>query len=146
MEPTRNKGGRPPGALGKLAREAIDNARNTGLLPHEILLDMARGNPQPIYEIDEKGDLVTKGWHLPDHEQRRDAAKAAAPYYAPKISTVEVTGNMDDEELDRLIAGLATEAGIALGTGREGTQSTHQEGARADGGGSSRTRVRVDAT
>lgn len=119
--------GRPTGAVSKLSKEAREKALNDGdgRLPHEILLDMARGNPQPVKtaNMDEQtGEVTVKviRYEMPDLEQRRDAAKAAAPYYAPKISTIEVTSGVNDDELDRIIAGLATEAGVSLGTGGEG--------------------------
>lgn len=116
----KNKGGRPEGAMSKLAKEAREKAEQTGLLPHEILLDMARGNPQLVYEQD--GDTVIQKYVSLDVDQRRDAAKAAAPYYAPKISTVEVITGVGDDELDAIIKRAAAEAGVSLGSGGEGEE------------------------
>lgn len=111
----KNKGGRPEGSANRLAREAREKAQATGLLPHEILLSMARGEPQTEYQVDSEGKAVPRTVSL-DIEQRKDAAKAAAPYFAPKISTVEVISGVPDNELDSIIAKLAAEAGIDLGT------------------------------
>lgn len=111
--------GRPQGSHQKLTNEARATAKLTGRLPHEILLDIARGNPQTIKlplgngKIEEKLVGVTL-------EQLADAAKAAAPYFAPKISTVEVIHGVPDDELDNIIAQLASEAGIDLGNDGKG--------------------------
>lgn len=117
--PEKRRPGRPEGAANKMAREAREQAKLTGLLPNEILLSMARGEIQTEFELDPRtGKYVSKEVAL-NIEQRMDAAKAAAPYYAPKISTVEVITGVPDNELDRIIAQLAAEAGIDLGNGGE---------------------------
>lgn len=105
---------------------ARESALRTGLLPHEILLSIARGEPQVLkvpgarrpdgsYETEEK--LV--GVSL---EDVRDAAKAAAPYFAPKMSAVEVITGVGDDDLDELIKSAAAEAGVSIALGGEGTQ------------------------
>jgi hypothetical protein len=114
------------------AREA---AARSGLLPHEILLSIARGEPQVL--------KVPTGKKLPDGshhceeklvgvslEDVRDAAKAAAPYYAPKMSTVELISGVSDDDLDQLIASAAREAGLSLADVREGEEDQEQARAR----------------
>jgi hypothetical protein len=98
---SRPGAGRKHGSHDRFSKEDREQAKATGLLPHEILLDIARGNPQPRYEADEEGNLKRIGWEVPTREDIKECAKAAAPYYAPKISTVEVVGNMGDDELDQ---------------------------------------------
>ncbi|WP_199235164.1 hypothetical protein [Azospirillum sp. TSA6c] len=65
--------GRKVGAVQKVAREAREKAAASGMLPHEFLLAIMR-------------DEVAG--ETPTFEQRLDAAKAAAPYYAPKLAAV----------------------------------------------------------
>jgi len=67
--------GRPKGSVSKLATEAVAKAKATGDLPHEFLLKIVRGEP-----IDGTS---------PPIEQRIHAAIAVAPYFAPKLATVE---------------------------------------------------------
>ena len=71
----RTGAGRPKGAVSKLATEAVAKAKATGDLPHEFLLKIVRGEP-----IDGTS---------PSIEQRIHAAIAVAPYFAPKLATVE---------------------------------------------------------
>lgn len=125
VEP-KNKGGRPEGALSKLSREARERAQASGKLPHEILLSQARGEIQWLERIDEATGEIKRVPEFMDLDGTRDAAKAAAPYYAPKLSAVELLRTGDDNELDAIIAELAAEAGIGLGTSREGTQDSSQ--------------------
>lgn len=77
----REGAGRKAGAITKMAKEARTKAQATGQLPHEFLLSIVRGEA-----VD---DVVPK---LAD---RIDAAKAAAPYFAPRMSATDiaVTGN-----------------------------------------------------
>ena len=69
--------GRPAGAVTRKTREIADWAAESGMLPHELLLAVVRG------------EMV--GGVTPTFEQRLDAAKAAAPYFAPKLAAVDVT-------------------------------------------------------
>lgn len=101
-------------------------ARDSGLLPHEILLDMARGNPQVLKVVKSDGEVEEKQVSV-SMEQRMDAAKAASPYYAPKISTVELITGVNDDDLDAIIARAAAEAGISLDLGGEGTEAGAEE-------------------
>lgn len=136
----RKPPGRVPGTLNKLSQKAIEQARETGILPHEILLSMARGEPQAVYKVTEEGGLAISHYEVLDVDQRRDAAKGAAPYYAPRISTVELVSGMKDDDLDSIIASLATQAGVdpsALGA-----RSTQQ--AQPDAAGRTRRRYEDD--
>lgn len=126
------KRGRPEGSANKMAREAREMAKATGdgRLPHEILLEIARGNPQKVLRTDadgaplidpDTGEFLTK-LVVPTLEDMQGAAKAAAPYFAPKMSTVEVIQGISDADLDQIIAGAAAEAGVSLSTGGEGSE------------------------
>jgi hypothetical protein len=68
--------GRKRGSRNKRTVEAIAKARQTGLLPHEILLAIAQG----------RGVLVL-GFNA-TMEQRMQAAEKAAPYYAPRLAAI----------------------------------------------------------
>lgn len=92
---------------------------------------MARGNPQKQYLVTERDDgeiTVTEKWVSLSVDEQRDAAKAAAPYYAPKLSAVEVAKGIGDAELDQLIEQLAKEAGFAVATGGEGEEDEAEAG------------------
>lgn len=137
----KNKGGRPLGATNRLAIEARQRAQETGLLPHEILLSMARGEPQIEYLVDPSTNQTVQRMVSLDIEQRKDAAKAAAPYFAPKISTVEVIRGVQDDELDRIIAELAAQTGFGAGASGEGEEGEDSQGT---GGGRSRRKLLDD--
>lgn len=113
----------------------------TGQLPHEILLSMARGEIQTEQYYDAaSGEIMTRLVTI-DLEGRRDAAKAAAPYYAPKMATVELIKTGTDDELDAIIAELAAEAGFASRAAGEGTSDGDQGGTEpesSDGDGEPR--------
>jgi hypothetical protein len=84
----------------KVNRLAIEAAHRTGLLPHEFLLKISRGG---------RIDGVK-----PDLAMRIGCAKAAAPYYAPKLSAVELIKDLSDDELASIIEGTANEAGFVI--------------------------------
>jgi len=130
--------------MNKLAREAREMAEKTGKLPHEILLDLARGKSVLQEFPDPQTGELKKRVLTPDLEMIKDAAKAAAPYFAPKISTVEVIQGVSDDELDRLIALAAAEAGVSLSAGGEVPQgeAATSTGAAPDSS-SRRSRIRV---
>lgn len=97
--------GRPKGALSKVTAKAKQAAMETGLLPHEWLLLVSRGegikHKRWVVKYDTKGneksrELVEEEIYA-DFPTRIDAAKAAAPFYAPKLAvqTVSVAGNTD---------------------------------------------------
>lgn len=97
--------GRPKGALSKVTAKAKQAAMETGLLPHEWLLMVSRGegikHKRWVVKYDAKGneksrDLVEEVIYA-DFPTRIDAAKAAAPFYAAKLAvqTVSISGNSD---------------------------------------------------
>lgn len=90
---------RPKGSKNKKTLVAIAKAKEIGLLPHEILLAIARGE-QPIDGVVFKSREII------------EAAKAAAPYYAPRLASIEhkvesevrhivATTALTDEEWER---------------------------------------------
>lgn len=115
----KSKGGRPRGSLNKMSLAVREAAARTGLLPHEILLSMARGEPVRIVKVAADGSKV-ETWQEVDLETVKDAAGKAAPYFAPKMSAVEVISGVSDSDLDELIKSAAAEAGVGLAVGGEG--------------------------
>lgn len=127
---TQKRGrGRPEGSTNKFSVKSREWAESTGELPHEFLLRVARGEvvkhkvKNPLSGLYEDEDYVPK-W-----EDRMDAAKSAAPYFAPKFATVELIQKVSDDELDEIIKILAAETGLTDGLGGEGQeiQSTGTE-------------------
>lgn len=97
--------GRPKGRTNSVTAKAREAAAETGLLPHEWLLKVSRGEPvlqkRWVIKYDKSGkevsrELVEEEVYA-DFPTRIDAAKSAAPFYAPKLAvqTVSVTGNSD---------------------------------------------------
>ena len=97
--------GRPKGRTNSVTAEARKAAAESGMLPHEWLLKVSRGEPieqkrwKIVYEKqgNEKGrELITEEVYA-DFPTRIDAAKAASPYYAPRLAVqnVSITGNTD---------------------------------------------------
>ena len=129
------KGARPAGSTHWMAARAREWAENTGDLPHEILLKIARGQAVTIpvldpntghFVLDEDGHFKRKHLTATSLDDVIDAAKAAAPFFAPKISTVQMIQGVPDHELDEFIARAAAEAGIDLGIGGEGQEEQEQ--------------------
>lgn len=87
------KRGRPQRTL--QSRAAIVQAAGTGELPLEYMLRVMRDSKQKI-------------------ERRDEMAKAAAPYVHPRLSAVEVTRNLSDNDLNSAIDGLAKQLGITI--------------------------------
>lgn len=79
--------GRPKGARDKLAQEAAEAVKATGMTPLEYLTS--------IYQDDEA-----------DEAKRIEAAKAAAPYVHPRLSNIEakVDASLSYEERLRRLA------------------------------------------
>lgn len=127
---------KPPGSAAKMAQEARQWAKGTGELPHEILLNLARGRPVCIPKIDPRTGLFSidpdtgefeRQWVSPGMAEVIECAKAAAPYFAPKISTVEVITGVSDDDLDAFIERSASEAGFSLGIGGESPPDEEQD-------------------
>ena len=94
--PTMKPKGRPKGSLNRASREMRERAAASGLLPHEFLLAVTRGELIDGYQ--------------PTFAERLDAAKASASFFAPKLSSIEASvglggdvEQMSDEELEALI-------------------------------------------
>lgn len=75
-------------------------ARMSGQLPHEFLLHVCRGEVVVEKYLDDEG-LVQEREVYPDISMRIDAAKAAAPFFAPKLSVqqVDMSASADLEHL-----------------------------------------------
>lgn len=94
---------KPTAQQQELADYVIENARATGLLPHEILLKGARGEPFIVKRLvvtryksgKQKGEVKSEEWedykYYPSYNEQMDCAKAAAPYYAPKLQKQTVS-------------------------------------------------------
>jgi len=92
--------GRKLGSVNAMSQRAREEAAATGELPHQVLLRVSRGE-----SID---------GHKPSFAERMDAAKAAAPYYAPKLAATTVEAfsrptiaaeDLTDDELSAIVAG-----------------------------------------
>lgn len=90
--------GRPKGRTNSVTAEARKAAAETGLLPHEWLLKVSRGEGiehkrwKIIYDkngVEKSRELITEEVYA-DFPTRLDAAKAAAPFYAPKLAVQQV--------------------------------------------------------
>lgn len=68
-----------------MAAAARASAAQTGLLPHEFLLSVMRGTR-------------ICGGERPSIAQRLDAAKAAAPYFAPRMASLTHDGGITVEQ------------------------------------------------
>lgn len=107
-----NPKGRPPGTKNRLSHQAVEFARATGLMPHEILLSFARGEPQIHKVANPVTGEVTEHTIYPDPEMRLTAANMAAPYFAPKLAQVQhkgvhkTLGDVSDDELLRIATDL----------------------------------------
>jgi len=60
-------------------------------LPHVFLLRIMRGEAISQFFMDDNGQIVETQW-IPSREERIDAAKAAAPYHAPKLQATRHSG------------------------------------------------------
>jgi hypothetical protein len=134
----KHPGGRPKGSKTKGIREYVieverpkqgnnhqatvadirRRAALSGDLPHEFLLKIARG--ETFYH---DGVKVR-----PTIEMRIDCAKAAAPYFAPKLAQVDVIKTLTDDDLDTIIKNASAETGIGLSFGGEGPQTSSTPG------------------
>ena len=107
--------GRKPGSVTRLSKEAIDAAKETGMLPHEWLLSVSRGEPieQKRWRdvLDAEGnvidrEVVTEVVYA-DFGTRMDAAKAAAPFYAPRLATQTVSVQGGNEAVAAALTAIA---------------------------------------
>lgn len=107
-----NPAGRPPGVKNKFSREVVEQAKSSGLLPHEILLSFARGEPQIHKTVNPVTGDVTEHTIYPEPDMRLQAANMAAPYFAPKLAQVQHRGSISrsadqvsDDELIKMAVG-----------------------------------------
>lgn len=79
-------------------------ALDAGMLPHEFLLRIVRGEPikqkrfEPILDVDGQptGEFrVVEDELYPTLPERIECAKAAAPYYAPRLAVQLMNGQND---------------------------------------------------
>lgn len=116
-----NPRGRPPGKINKFSAAVVEKASASGLLPHEILLSFARGEPQIHRVVNPVTKQVEEHTIYPDPEMRLTAANMAAPYFAPKLAQVQHKGvqktadQVSDDELLR----IATDLEPMDGSGRD---------------------------
>jgi hypothetical protein len=115
QQPEKRPRGRPKGTVNKLSLEAIEWAKQTGELPHQFLLRVSQGQMIATEVLHPDTGEVKVLYHIPDFETRVDAAKSAAPYFAPKLSAVQMMQQVADDQLDEIIKGLAAEADVSLG-------------------------------
>lgn len=115
-------------ATKKLDKEIRNRAAATGLLPHEILLSFARGEQQEERHIDIATGEVKVIPYMPTKQDRIDCAKAAAPYFAPKLGAMKLLDGATDDDLDSLITQLAAEAGVSVGAGGAGETEEDEGG------------------
>lgn len=95
--------GRPKGSLSAVSQRAKIAAMETGLLPHEWLLKVSRGEAithnRLVVIKDAGGNEVSRGYvseeHYADFETRIDAAKAAAPFYSAKLLPRQTESSSD---------------------------------------------------
>lgn len=86
-KPGERRGGRQKGVPNSKTAERIAKAEASGLMPHEFLLSVCRGETQK-----QPGPNGTMIEHIPTFDERIDAAKAAIGYYAPKLSSIQASG------------------------------------------------------
>lgn len=83
--------GRKRGGINAMSKAARDAAAKTGMLPHEILMRLGRGEQVPGFsakapEGEAKSGKKAKAAPLVlTLEQRIDCLKASAAFYAPKL-------------------------------------------------------------
>lgn len=112
----RKGAGRPIGAVNRVAKEAIAAAKAEGILPHEWLLNIVRGEPvkQERWQIkrDHSGREISRELVAeliyPEFSVRMDAAKAAAPFYAPRLATQTVSVQGGNEAVAEALKLMAT--------------------------------------
>ena len=99
----RRRGQRKLSALQEIKQYAA-----AGQLPHEFLLQVSRG------EVIEWGTGKDRRRIVPSFEQRLEAAKVGAAYFAPKLAQIDVNSHLSDDDLLAIIASAAAAAGIGL--------------------------------
>lgn len=107
--------GKEPRATSKAQAVAIKLAKESGLLPHEWLLKVARGEAVPHKQwkvkYDKSGNEISRELveveFYADFATRIDAAKAAAPYYAPRLASQVLNVKGGNEAVAKALADIA---------------------------------------
>lgn len=120
--------GRPLNSTNKLSRAAIAAASANGELPHMFLLRIMRGEVMSTDVMNPETGQLSKVYQVPDLPMRMDAAKAAAPYFAPKLQAVEFSASLADEELNQLLAIYGAQAGFSLAPVQPGGSQEEEDG------------------
>lgn len=104
-------------ARSRITSTDIARLKPANLLPHEWLLQLARGEPIQQKRLQTTFDPTTgvelsRKWveeqYYATIDQRIDCAKAAAPYYAPRLATHNLQPAATDvDALRALFSGLA---------------------------------------
>ena len=92
----RKGAGRPKGALTSRTREIAEKAAGQGITPLEFMLEMMR---RESFHEDPKIEAQRE-------VMRFEAAKAAAPYIHPRLSSVEVDADVKVRSLAQELAEL----------------------------------------
>lgn len=69
----------------RISAEVTESARATGMLPHEWMLAVMRGEQINHYAYDSETQEIVEVIVLPTFADRLECAKAAAPYFANKL-------------------------------------------------------------
>lgn len=69
----------------RISAETVEAARATGMLPHEWLLAVMRGEQINHFAYDSDSQEIIEVIVLPTFADRMEAAKSAAPYFANKL-------------------------------------------------------------
>lgn len=111
--------GRPKGSLSSVTAKSKQAAMETGLLPHEWLLKVSRGEGiiHKRWKIEyhktgpkvgtEKSRTLVEEEIYADFTTRLDAAKAASGFYAPKLAVKVVNPEGDVVSVAAQLAALA---------------------------------------
>lgn len=86
----RPNAGRKVGAASKKTREIADKAASEGITPLDYMLEILRK--------EDLGPDADPAQVLAHQAMRFEAAKAAAPYIHPKLSSVEMNANVTNHE------------------------------------------------
>lgn len=118
-EVVKRKPGRKPGNSNAINALVRKRAIESGKLPHEILLQIARGEPIDHHVWDPEKKAYVKRTIYPPWEDRVDAAKAAAPFFAPRLAAqiiktpgTDTPSTMTDKQLNDELRKMLIEFGI----------------------------------
>lgn len=98
-------------SMAKFSADEIIAARKKGMLPHEWLLAVMRGEHVSHHAYNADTGEIVEIVVLPTFQDRIDAAKTVAPYFAPRLSNHVVKTppsappyeELSDAELDKAI-------------------------------------------